>query len=132
MGVYVLVAYIFIILQKNTTMKNQTSTKSKEISAEEQTEINKINLEQSGLKKEDFKEKQTDQMPYERHRNPSENIEVQNKRVKKDANVVQSGLTDKQGNYYPMAEGEELPEQYKESHKDWVPYKKMSDGSIEF
>lgn len=101
-------------------MKNQNT---KAISPEEQAEIDKINLKESGVKETDTKEKDSDNDETPEKKSP--------KKQKHTGTVVQEGLTDGQGNFYPMDKGDELPEQYKESHKDWKKYSKYSDGSIE-
>lgn len=86
-------------------MKNQ-----KEISPEEQKEIDKINMQESGVDKQKTEEKP--------------------KKQKHTGTILAEGLTDGGGTFIPFENGK-LNEAYKEQTKGWKNYKRYSDGTVE-
>lgn len=93
--------------------------KSQKISEEEQKAINEINLKESGIKEPSSEESKVSQK------------EDAPKKQKSKREVVAHGYTDGGGNFIPI-EGDEVPEVYKERVKKMKPYKRFSDGAIEF
>lgn len=110
---------LFLKLKYNV-MKNQKT--EKEISNEEQKEIDKINLQESGVDKSKSEEKE---------KSKENETPKTAKKVKHSGEVVAEGYTDGAGNFLPADKEGNISDAYKERIKDMKPYKRYSDGTVE-